>query len=126
MRRLQEVAWVSIARACGFAALAIGTFMFGLSGDALMSFRAGGILTLITSLILLVRGLQAPTRPYKRTEVWLMLEPKDRPQAALAQTVIGETLKHTYLTFALHSALIAGGMLLLSLLLALVSRSGAA
>ena len=123
MRRLQQMAWVSIARACGFAALGIGTLMFGLSGDALMSFRAGGILTLITSLILLVRGLQAPTRPYKRTEVWLMLEPEDRPQAALAQTVIGETLKQTYLTFALHSALIAGGMLLLSLLLALVSRS---
>lgn len=123
MRRLQQMAWVSIARACGFAALGIGTLMFGLSGDALMSFRAGGILTLITSLILLVRGLQAPTRPYKRTEVWMMLQPEDRPQAALAQTVIGETLKQTYLTFALHSALIAGGMLLLSLLLALVSRS---
>ena len=123
MRRLQQMAWLSIARACGFAALAIGTLMFGLSGNVLMSFRTGGILTLITSLILLVRGLQAPTRPYKRTEVWLMLEPEDRPQAALAQTVIGETLKQTYLTFALHSALIAGGMLLLSLLLALVSRS---
>ena len=123
MRRLQQMAWLSIARACGFAALAIGTLMFGLSGNVLMSFRTGGILTLITSLILLVRGLQAPTRPYKRTEVWMMLEPEDRPQAALAQTVIGETLKQTYLTFALHSALIAGGMLLLSLLLALVSRS---
>lgn len=87
-----------------------------------MSFRAGGILTLITSLVLLIRGLQAPNRPYKRTEVWLMLQPEDRPQAALAQTLIGETLKHTYLTFAFHSALIAGAMLFLSLLLAFVSR----
>ena len=126
MHRLQQMAWVSIARACGFAGLAIVTLMFGLSGDLLMSLRAGGILTLITSLVLLVRGLQAPNRPYKRTEVWLMLEPEDRPQAALAQTLIGETLKHTYLTFAFHSALIAGGMLLLSLLLAFVSRPTAA
>jgi hypothetical protein len=122
MHRLQQKAWVSIARACGFAGLAIATLMFGLSGDLPMSFRAGGILTLITSLILLIRGMQAPRRPYKRTEVWLMLEPEDRPQAAQAQELIGETLKHTYLTFAFHSALIAGGMLFMSLLLAFVSR----
>jgi hypothetical protein len=122
MHRLQQMAWVSIARACGFAGLGIATLMFGLSGNLPMSFRAGGILTLITSLVLLIRGLQAPNRPYKRTEVWLMLQPEDRPQAALAQTLIGETLKHTYLTFAFHSALIAGAMLFLSLLLAFVSR----
>jgi hypothetical protein len=126
MHRLQQLAWVSIARACGFTALAIATLMFGLSGDLLMSFRAGGILTLITSLILLIRGLQAPNRPYKRTEVWLMLNPEDRPQAALAQTLIGETLRRTYLTFAFHSAIIAGGMLFLSLLLAIVPQQTAA
>jgi len=126
MHRLQEMAWVSIARGCGFAALAIATFMFGMAGNVPASLRAGGILTLITSLILLAKGLRAPNRPYKRTEVWIMLAPEDRPQPALAQTLIGETLKHTYLTFALHSALIAGGMLLLSLLLAFVSRPTAA
>lgn len=122
MHRLEEAAWVSLARGCGFAALAIVTFMFGMAGNIPSAFKAGGILTLITSLILLFRGWQAPSKPYKRTEVWMMLEPEDRPQAALAQTIIGETLKQTYLTFALHSALIAGGMLLLSLLLGLVSR----
>lgn len=126
MHRLEEAAWVSVARGCGFAALAIVTFMFGMAGNMPGAFKAGGILTLITSLILLFRGWQAPNKPYKRTEVWMMLEPEDRPQAALAQTVIGETLKHTYLTFAFHSALIAGGMLLMSLLLALVSRPPAA
>lgn len=126
MHRLEEAAWVSVARGCGFAALAIVTFMFGMAGNIPGAFKAGGILTLITSLILLFRGWQAPSKPYKRTEVWMMLEPEDRPQAALAQTIIGETLKQTYLTFALHSALIAGGMLLLSLSLPLASRSGPA
>ncbi len=121
MHRVQEIAWVSVARGCGFAALAIVTLMFGMSGNIPGAFKAGGILTLITSLILLFRGWQAPKRPYKRTEVWMMLEPDDRPQPALAQTLIGETLKQTYLTFALHSTLLAGGMFAVSLFFGLIS-----
>jgi hypothetical protein len=123
MQRLQELAWVSVARGCGFGALAIATFMVGLSGNIPASFKAGGILTLIVSLILMVRAYQAPNRPYKRTEVWLLLEPENRPQAAMAQTLIGETLKQTYLTFALHSAMIAGAMLTVSLVLSLTAAA---
>ena len=69
MHRPEEAAWVSVARGCGFAALAIVTFMFGMAGNIPGAFKAGGILTLITSLILLFRGWQAPSKPYKRTEV---------------------------------------------------------
>jgi hypothetical protein len=119
MHRLEELAWVSVARGCGFAALAIFTFMVGLSGNMPMAFKAGGILTLITSLILLVKGLHAPQRFYKHTEVWLMLEPSDRPHAAIAQTLIGQALRRTYLTFALHTALLACGFFVASLILAL-------
>jgi len=117
MHRLEEAAWVSVARGCGFAALAIVTFMFGMSGNMPAALQAGGILTLITSLILLIKGWKAPNLPYKRTEVWMMLEPESRPNAALAQMLIGETLKRIYLTFALHAALLAAGLLLLSLLI---------
>ena len=53
MHRLQQLAWLSVARGCGFAALAIFTFMIGLSGDMPAAFKAGGILTLIVSLVLL-------------------------------------------------------------------------
>lgn len=115
--RVQEVAWVSVGRGCGFAALAIATFMFGMSGDMPVAFKAGGILTLVTSLVLVIRAWHAPNRPYKRTEVWLLLEPQHRPRDALAQTLIGETLRQTYLSFALHSALIATCMFAMSLLL---------
>jgi hypothetical protein len=121
MHRVQELAWISVARGCGFAALAIFTFMIGLSGDMAAAFKAGGILTLIASLVLLVKGWQAPARPYKRTEVWVMLQPDERPHAALAQTLIGETLRRTYMMFALHSAMLAGGFFAASLLLAMVS-----
>jgi hypothetical protein len=121
MHRVQQLAWVSVARGCGFAALAIFTFMIGLSGDMAAAFKAGGILTLIASLVLLVKGWQAPARPYKRTEVWVMLQPDERPHAALAQTLIGETLRRTYMMFALHSAMLAGGFFVASLLLAMFS-----
>lgn len=94
-----------------------------MSGNIPACFKAGGILTLLTSLILMVRAYQAPNKPYKRTEVWLMLEPEHRPQAALAQTLIGETLKQTYLTFALHSAVISAAMLTVSLVLGLTGVS---
>lgn len=121
MHRVQQLAWVSVARGCGFAALAIFTFMIGLSGDVPAAFKAGGILTLITSLVLLVKGWQAPGRPYKHTEVWVMLQPDERPHAALAQTLIGETLRRTYMMFALHSAMLAGGFFVMSLVFAMVS-----
>lgn len=117
MQRLQEMAWVSVGRGCGFAALGIVTFMFGMSGYLPGAFKAGGILTLITSLVLLFRGWQAPVRPYKRTEVWMMLDPEHRPVDSLAQSLIGETLQRTYFDFALHSTLLAACMLAISLLL---------
>jgi hypothetical protein len=117
MERVNALALLSVGRAVGFAALGIGTFMLGLSADLLTCLRAGGILTLITSLTLLMRGLQAPRRNYKRTEVWIMMDPEERPNAAIAQDIIGDALKRTYLNFALHSALVSGGLLFLSLLM---------
>ncbi|NJM33678.1 MAG: hypothetical protein HC850_02070 [Rhodomicrobium sp.] len=124
MHRLEELAWASVARGCGFAALGIFTFMVGMSGNMPLAFKAGGILTLLTSLILLAKGLHAPQRFYKHTEVWLMLEPNDRPHAALAQTLIGQALRRTYLTFALHTALLACGFFAVSLVLALFLVGG--
>jgi hypothetical protein len=117
MERVSQLALLSVSRGVGFAALAIGTLMVGLSSDLLTCLRAGGILTLITSTLLFMFGLQAPSRNYKQTEVWIMLNPDERPSAAVAQNMIGDALKRTYLNFALHSSLIAGGLLFLSLLI---------
>ena len=57
----------------------------GLSGDMPRSFKAGGILSLMTSAILLLKAWQASRRSYKHTELWLMLPPHDRPHSAIAQ-----------------------------------------
>jgi hypothetical protein len=119
MQKVEELALISVSRAVGFAALGIGTLMIGLSADLLNCLKAGGILTLITSLILLMKGVRAPQRDYKRTEVWIMLNPDDRPNATVAQEMIGEALKRIYLTFAFHAALISGGLLLFAMAVSL-------
>jgi hypothetical protein len=115
MQRVERAAQACVGRACGFAALGIVTFMFALSWSPAFCFKSGGILTLIVTLILVMKGLAARSRPYKRTEVWLILEPEERPQPEIAQTVIGTALRWTYLTFAQHTAAIAALMLFASL-----------
>lgn len=55
MEELQKAAFTSVARGCGFAMLAIVCVMVGLSFEPRAAFQAGGMLTLIMTLILLVR-----------------------------------------------------------------------
>jgi hypothetical protein len=124
MQKVEELALISVGRGVGFAALGIGMLMLGLSADLLSCLQAGGILTLLTSLILLMKGFRAPQKDYKRTEVWIMLSPAERPSATVAQGMIGEVLKRTYLTFAFHAALISGGLLVLATLLSLAAIVG--
>ncbi len=123
MHRLDEVASYSVARGCGFAALAICTMMVGLSGDMSNALKAGGILTLLIVAVLLLKALNASKQPYKRTELWIMLSPDERPPQPMAQGIVSAALRRAYLRFAGQYAFIAGAMLLGSLILR-VLRSG--
>jgi hypothetical protein len=111
LQRIEEAAALSVARACGFAGIAIATFVVGLSGDMVLAFRAGGMLALLTALVLLLKARWAPRQHYKTTEVWLLLPPPERPQEVIAQQIIGTVMRETYLRFALHAALFALAML---------------
>lgn len=119
LKAIEAAAETSVARGCGFAALGIVTLMVGLSDQPHVAFKAGGILTLVQCLVLVMRGMTALHAPYKRTEVWVMLKSEERPQAAFAQQVIGNTLRNVYLRFALHTAIVSSVLLGLSLLLQL-------
>lgn len=115
MRRVEEMAVVCVGRGSGFAALGIATYMFALCWDPAVCFKSGGILTLVVTLVLILKALEARTKPHKRTELWVMLEPNERPHDAIAQKIIGTTLRYTYLTFALHTARIAAFMFFVAL-----------
>lgn len=117
LESIEEQAEICVARACGFAALAIFTFMLGLSWDLALACKTGGVLVLAVSLILIVKGLRAADRPVRKTELWMTLEPNLRPNAVVAQRVLGAILRTCYLRFALHAASVSVWLLGVSLAL---------
>lgn len=107
MKAIENAAFISIGRATGFAGLAIFCAMFGFAFDLAFAARAGGVLCLIVAGILFAYGERAHVRPYKRTETWLLIPVEDRPPSAIAQQVIGQVLRDTYLWFARQAAIFA-------------------
>lgn len=96
--------------------LAIATFMTGLSGEFANALRAGGYSCLLMCFTLLMMGWRAQMTPYKSTELWLMLEPSDRPQPAVAQSIIAAARREAFLDFALRSAWLAAALLVMAVL----------
>jgi hypothetical protein len=107
LQKLEALAELSVARGCGFAALAIFTFMIGTVSDPALAFKSGGLMTLLACAVLLLKARNACTRPYKSTELWIMLAKDERPDAAIAQQVIGNVLRDVYLRFAQQAAVLA-------------------
>ncbi|GGJ11600.1 hypothetical protein [Neoroseomonas lacus] len=70
---LQTLADISIRRACGFAALGIGTVMLALSYDLELAFRSGAILTSIACIVIWLLAWRSPRRDVRETELWSML-----------------------------------------------------
>ena len=122
LQKIERLAYISVARGCGFAALAIVTFMVGLSGDMVSSLEAGGSLALLVCLVLLLKAWQFGHRSYKRTEVWMMLGPLERPPSTIAQHVIGTALHDSCLRFALHAARVSAYLLAAAVLWAALFR----
>lgn len=104
MQAIENAAAVSIGRAYGFAWLAIICVMFAFSFQPPMAAFIGGVLCI--SLTLILGGCAWFTRfkPYNRTELWLILPKEERPPISIAQRVIGQVLKDTYLWFAKQAA----------------------
>jgi hypothetical protein len=119
MDAIDNAAFVSVGRACGFSGLAIFCLMFGLSFDPALAARVGGALCLMVTVILVFYAWRARARPYKRTETWLILAKDKRPPAGIAQQVIGEALRETYVWFARQSTIIAIVLLASSMVLQL-------
>ncbi|WP_072386977.1 hypothetical protein [Hyphomicrobium sp. CS1BSMeth3] len=107
MDEMRHIAFETVMRACGFGSLAIFCIMIGLSFEPRLSFQAGGSLTLIMVGVLAYKAREAPTKPYRRTEMWLYLPEELRPPARSAQQTVSVIMRETYLTFAYWSAMIA-------------------
>jgi hypothetical protein len=90
--------------------------MVGMSFNPHLAFRAGGFLTMLMSGVLILKALEARTKDYRRTEMWLYLPKDQRPPAAYAQWASATVLRETYLVFAMWTSLIAIAMWLIALL----------
>jgi len=110
MDNMRRVAYETVLRACGFGSLAIFCFMVGLSFAPRVAFQSGGVLTMLMTGILFVKAIEARTKPYRRTEMWLYLPKEHRPPEASAQQLTSAVLRETYLTFALWTSLVAIAM----------------
>jgi len=107
MDRIRVLASLSVRRACGFAGLAIVTVMFGLAAYPEMSFRSGAVLTSFATAVLFWKALEAPTRNYRDTELWIMLDRMpDIPEAQVGR-FINDVLHEVYIWHAERAAAIA-------------------
>lgn len=104
MEQIEASAQISVARGSGFGLLAIFCVMIGLSGTPVVALETGGVLNLLACFILIAKAEFAPGKPYKQTEVWLMLDDRSRPPAAVAQQIISTALRSVYRQFALYFA----------------------
>jgi hypothetical protein len=119
MVSIDRLAEMAIARACGFAGLGVVAVMAGLAFDPLLSVKAGAILISMVTAVLHFFAIRAPAVPYKRTEVWLMIDAPDRPPAGIAQRLIGNARRTAYRRFALFAAVAATALWLVALTLVL-------
>lgn len=107
MEEMRRIAFETVLRACGFASLAIFCVMIGLSFLPRSAFQAGGFLSLIMTLVLLLKAEEARTKDHRRTEMWLYLPKDRRPPQSHAQKAVSTVMRETYLVFAYWSALVS-------------------
>jgi hypothetical protein len=107
MEEMRHIAFETVLRACGFASLAIFCVMIGLSFLPRTAFQAGGFLSMVMTLILVLKAYEARTKDHRHTEMWLYLPKERRPPEAFAQRTIATVMRGTYLLFARWTAIIS-------------------
>ncbi len=120
MLRLEEAAELSVGRAVGFGALAIFITMAGLAAYPVVALQTGAGLTLVMGAVLALKGWLAPQRSYRRTEVWLMLDPRPAWPPEVAQRLVGGALQAVFYRYARLVVVCAFALWGASLLLRLV------
>ncbi len=76
MDAMRRIAYATVLRACAFATLAIFCVMIGLSFLPRSAFQAGGFLTIVVTLVLVLKAHEARTKNHRHTELWLYLPRK--------------------------------------------------
>ena len=115
MDRIRSLASLSVGRACFFAGFAIWAAMFGLITEPMLALRVGAALVSIVACVLLIKARNAPERPYRETEVWLLMDRQTDLPADRVQRAIGGALADIYARYARYALAIAGLFWLLAI-----------
>jgi hypothetical protein len=121
MDPIRRAAHTSVARGMGFTALAVFTMTIGLSFDPLLAARTGGVLSLITTVVLMLKARYAHRVDHRSTEAWLILEEDERPPADHAQRLTATALVEAYTLFARYSAGTAAGLFGLAVIVSMAA-----
>ena len=85
-----------------------------------VAFQAGGFLTLLMTVILILKAYEARTKDHRHTEMWLYLPEERRPPKPQAQWAISTVMRETYFLFALWTAIISIVMWVIALFFSLI------
>lgn len=121
MRNIHNLALMATARGCGFGTLAIATSMLGCAFDGALAFKVGGFGFTLMAAILLIKAERTRSKPYNRTEVWLLLPKDQRPDRAYAQRIIGQANREAFLRFGRYAAATAIGLWCIHIILSVSS-----
>jgi multidrug efflux pump subunit AcrB len=115
MEKTRQVANFCVGRAVLFGWLAIGCIMLSFSFNPVIAFKAGAVLALVMSSILLVKAFGASRKPARKTEVWLYLDKSTRPMNDEAQRIFRDMMREVYARFAQTALVMACFLFMLSI-----------
>jgi hypothetical protein len=96
VREIESLANLSVRRACGFGALAIGMLMLGLSSTPAAALGSGTVCCLLMAVILYWKSERVMHADHRRTELWIMLAKDRRPPHSVAAVVVPRALRQVY------------------------------
>lgn len=108
VRRLADL---SIRRGCGFVLLGTSCIMVGLAHDFAASIQSAAVVVGMAAVVMVGKGMNARRRPYRDTELWLLLEPRPAPSDPLVQRRIGQVLTERYYWHARLAGYVASGLM---------------
>jgi hypothetical protein len=79
--------------------------MIGMAGYPLVALKSGAVFMMLSAGVLAVKAQRSPIKPYKHTELWVLLAPEERPDPRFAQQLIGLTLRDVFLRFSGYFAM---------------------
>lgn len=109
----------SIRRGSGFALLGVCCVMSAFAFDMRLAFHVGAVLVACVAIVLWLKGLRAPRKPYFKTELWIMLPERPRMGKPELQRLVDGILAERFWWHAKAAAAIAGMFAAISLVIGL-------